>query len=413
MHKKPVAIVLGGTNPHIALVQSLKIRGYHTVLIDYFENPPAKRLADEHIRESTLDMDKVLEIATYYKASLVISTCLDQANVTACFVSEKLGLPVPYSYETALDVTNKILMKTKMLENGIPTAKCIFTKNFLIPSIPLKYPLVIKPADSNGSKGVKKITQKSELEKCLIDAMNISRTRSAIIEEFCEGIDVDVVCYIQNGKANILLLRQRYKVKDDSTSVMQYYRSLIPADISTGAKREIQRIADNIARAFNLDNTPMQIQVIVKDSIVNVIEFAPRVGGGLSFRTVKLKTSFDILESAIDSYTKKHTPLNIKRSNYLYSENNLYARAGVFGRIDGFEELRRDNIVIESYCYKSYGSDIGQDLTSNNRIGAFIVRANNRRSLFQKVETAIKRLEVYDVEDKPILRRDIYNSIAN
>ena len=58
---KPVAIVLAGTPPHTALIENLKRRGYYTILIDYFENPPAKKAADEHVRESTLDQEKVLE----------------------------------------------------------------------------------------------------------------------------------------------------------------------------------------------------------------------------------------------------------------------------------------------------------------------------------------------------------------
>ena len=63
MYFKPKAIVLGGTNPHIELIENLKRRGYYTVLVDYYENPPAKHAADQHIQESTLDLEKVLQIA--------------------------------------------------------------------------------------------------------------------------------------------------------------------------------------------------------------------------------------------------------------------------------------------------------------------------------------------------------------
>ena len=119
---KRVAIVLGGTVPHKYLINNLKERGFYTILIDYYSNPPAKTDADEHIQESTLDKEKVLEIAKNRNASLVISGCVDQANVTACYVSEKIGLHVPYSYETALRVTDKKLMKEGMVKAGIPTA---------------------------------------------------------------------------------------------------------------------------------------------------------------------------------------------------------------------------------------------------------------------------------------------------
>ena len=80
MENNPVAIVLGGTVPHCYLIQLLKKRGYHTVLVDYTQNPPAKEFADEHIKESTLDRDAVLSIARKRDAQLVISTNVDQAK---------------------------------------------------------------------------------------------------------------------------------------------------------------------------------------------------------------------------------------------------------------------------------------------------------------------------------------------
>jgi formate-dependent phosphoribosylglycinamide formyltransferase (GAR transformylase) len=78
MMANPVAIVLGGTSPHIELIKNLKNRGYYVILVDYYENPPAKICADEHLQESALDKDKVLEIAQRRKASLVLSCCVDK-----------------------------------------------------------------------------------------------------------------------------------------------------------------------------------------------------------------------------------------------------------------------------------------------------------------------------------------------
>lgn len=77
---RPVAIVLGGTVPHKELIEQLKKRGYFTILVDYLQNPPAKAVADIHIQESTLDKEKVLEIAKEYHASLTICGCVDQAR---------------------------------------------------------------------------------------------------------------------------------------------------------------------------------------------------------------------------------------------------------------------------------------------------------------------------------------------
>ena len=152
------AIVLGGTFPHRHLIQKLKDRGYYTILVDYYEAPIAKEVADKHIQASTLDKDEVVRIAKEESAELVISSCVDQANVTACYVGEKLGLPHPYSYQTSLNVTDKVAMKRIMVENDIPTSR-----HYIINSLQefqeysLSYPIIVKPADSNSSKGVRKL----------------------------------------------------------------------------------------------------------------------------------------------------------------------------------------------------------------------------------------------------------------
>ena len=194
MSNKPIAMVLGGTYPHRTLITNLQQRGYYTVLIDYLEKPPAKEVADEHVQESTLDKEKVLEIARDRDAKLVISTCIDQANVTVCYVAEKLGLPVPYSYETALSVTNKGLMKEGMIRHGIATSKYIFVKNIGdFDSAGLSFPVAVKPADSNSSKGVRKACDYGELSRFLDDALKISRSDEAIIEgEMANTLSKDV-----------------------------------------------------------------------------------------------------------------------------------------------------------------------------------------------------------------------------
>lgn len=179
MNNKPIAIVLGGTIPHIELIKNLKARGYYTALVDYAQNPVAKVFADEHILESSLDNEKVLEIAKNRKAQLVITTCSDQANVTACYVAEKLGLPAPYSYETALNVTDKEFMKNIMLKNDIPTARFVIVDK---PSANydfsfLKFPLIVKPVDLYGSKGVKITRDINELHRNIDYAKKLSRKK--------------------------------------------------------------------------------------------------------------------------------------------------------------------------------------------------------------------------------------------
>lgn len=116
-------IVLAGGADQIALISELKKRGCYVVLVDYFQNPPAKEYADIHVVASTLDDAKVKEIAQEYGADLICTACTDQALLTVAKVSEELNLPCYISYQTALNVTNKTYMKQRMAQCSIPTSR--------------------------------------------------------------------------------------------------------------------------------------------------------------------------------------------------------------------------------------------------------------------------------------------------
>lgn len=408
---KPIAIVLGGTFPHIKLIENLKKRGYYTLLVDYYENPCAKYAADEHLQESTLDLEKVVEIARERDAKLVISTCVDQANVTACYAAEKLGLPAPYSYETSLAVTNKGLMKDCMVQNGIPTSKYVFVKDLSgFESAGLSFPVAVKPADSNSSKGVRKACDLDELSRFLDEALIISRSDEAIIEEYKEGREIGVDCFVKDNDAVVIMTKERRKVvlQDKDDPVQQIYGCIWPADLTEKNRVDLQKIASQIAQAFNLNNTPLMIQVIVAGDEINVIEFGARIGGGESFRIIPLSTGFDIIDAAVESFLGGEVNLKYKRSEIFYAENFIYAKAGVFGSISGHEDLLKNGVIEYLDSIKLKGMPIGEEISSNNRIGVFAVKSCDQADLYQKLNAAIEHLEAYDIYGRPIMRKDIY-----
>lgn len=409
--EKPVAIVLGGTFPHRALLANLKRRGYHTILVDYYENPPAKEMADEHLQESTLDQDAVLEIARKRKADLVISTCIDQANVTACYVAEKLGLPAPYSYETSLSVTNKGLMKEIMVRNGIPTARHIFVKDMNgFEASGLHFPVAVKPADSNSSKGVRKACNREALRRFLDAALKVSRTDEAIIEEYKEGREIGVDCFIKAKEAVVIMIKERRKliIRGNEDAIQQICGCVWPAEINEKTHADFKAIATWIAHAFQLDNTPLMIQAIVNQDEINVIEFGARIGGGESFRIIPLSTGFDIINSAVDSFLGIQVDPICNKPSPFYAESFIYAKQGLFGSIDGHDGLLKTGVIEYLDANKTKGMSIGSELSSNNRVGVFAVKSERVEELYKKINTAIEQLEVYDVYGNPIMRKDIY-----
>lgn len=414
MQNKPVAIVLGGTYPHITLLKKLRKRGFYTILIDYYENPPAKFDADEYIQESTLEKEAVLKIAREKRAELVISTCIDQANVTACYVSEILGLSKPYSYETALSVTNKVLMKKKMIENDIPTSKFYhLSSSDSIDKLTLRFPLIVKPVDSNSSKGVRKVETKNDIKEYLNYALSISRDKKAIIEEYKTGKEIGIDCFIKDGEAHVLMVKERRKLPFKKSDTQQIFGCLWPDETYMNNLEDYKKIANSIASAFELDNTPLMIQAIINEDEINVIEFAPRVGGGESFRIIQLSTGFDIIEAAIDSFLKIDTQPIYQKPKDIFAENFIYTKSARFGKLSGYQDLLDKGVVEYVDAYKTSNMQIGNELSSNNRVGVFTVKGSTKKEIFDKIKVAVESIDVFDTDGNSIMRKDIYSTLES
>lgn len=410
--EKPVAIVLGGTNPHKELVLLLQKRGFFVVLIDYLLSPPAASISDYHLRESTLDKDKVLEVARTLNAQLVVALCIDQANVTACYVSEKLSLPCSYGYETALLISDKIEMKMKMAEVGIPTSNFISIQQDEPTEVErLKFPLVVKPSDSNGSKGVRVVDNKYELQEYLKEALVISRNGKAIVEEFLFGDELGVDCFIADGQAHIISTHKKRKPLLKNDTVIFSIGSISPALVSNQALENISAIATKIAIGFGLNNVPLLLQVMVSESSVQVIEFAPRIGGGLNFRKIPKYTGFDILEASLESWMGNVIIPVYSAPGNLYSENHLYTESGIFGRIEGIKELVENGTIVEFYPNKKTGDKILPGNASKDRAGSFIVEGKNIDEVKEKIQKSINSISVFDEQGQPLRFLQNYESL--
>ena len=245
-----------------------------------------------------------MTIAKERGASLVISTCIDQANSVCCYVAEKLGLPHPYSYETSLYVTNKGLMKSRMKEYDVPSSSYLLTKSVDgVDWNAVSFPCVVKPVDCNSSKGVHRADSIDEAKPFVAEALNLSQTGEAIIEGFCAGDEIQVDCVALEGDADVVMTRSKVKSPGRNEAVLNSYGSIVPAQISDKVLPKLKQIAVNIAKGFGLRNTPFFYQAIVSEEEVNVLEFAPRVGGGLSYYMIKNFVGFDAVEAAVDSFS--------------------------------------------------------------------------------------------------------------
>ena len=280
------ALVLCGGIPQIALIKELKSRGITTLLADMNENVPARSYADEFYKVSVLDEAGIRELAKEQQVDFLITVCADQVLQVVAKVSEDLNLPCYIDFATAENVSKKSYMKRIFRENGVPTSNYVIMDKFDQKKIKhLEFPLIVKPVDSYSSRGVCKVNSITELTAAFDVAVNISRSKNAIVEEFVEGDEISVDVYVENGKAHVLCLTNLYKIGEDGKFIIN--RSCIPAKVSDDIAAQIADTAQKIADAFELKDTPMLIQLISNGKKISVVEFCARTGGGIKFLMIK------------------------------------------------------------------------------------------------------------------------------
>lgn len=395
------AFVLGGTVPHAELIRKLRASGYYTILIDYTENPPAKAEADEHLKASTLNTEEVLELAQEYQIDLIISTCIDQANSTACYVAEKMKLPHPYSYLTSIDVTRKDLMKKIFKENQIPTSDF-----FILESVPdqepeLPFPLVVKPVDANSSKGVYKVTCLEEYLEKIKYSFEFSRIGKAIVEQFVCGTEIQVDCFANNGKAYVLMTRDKEDLQLEGKE-LQVAGFLIPGERCHYFQKELQSIAQKIVDAFQLKTTPFFYQAICNENGVSVLEFAPRIAGGTTYSMVEMYSGFPYLDAAIRSFLNQNVLVETEKNDMLYCTRFLYMKPGKFSCVQGIDTLLEENVIQYYFPFIEKGKNITGSLNSGNRVAAITVSGENQHDLKEKIEYALQKIAVIDYEGNDV-----------
>lgn len=401
------ALVLAGGLPQIALINDLKSRGITTVLADYFENPVAKPYADVFYQVSTLDLEAITRVAKEEKVDFLITVCTDQALLTVAKVSEELNLPCYIDYQTALNVTNKSYMKDIFKEKNISTAKFAVMGELCADEIKdLKYPLIVKPVDCNSSKGVIRVENLEELKSAFENAVKLSRTDTAIVEEFIDGPELSVDVYVEEGVAKVLSVSQLDKIPEKNKFVI--FRSKSPEYMSEELKEHIRLTAQQIADAFNLKNSPMLIQMISDGKKAYVLEFSARTGGGEKFIMIEKVSGFDIIGAVVDITLGQTPHISDKRPEaQLFATEFIYCKPGVFDHLENFEELKEQGVISDYYCFKSKGSEFDTIQNSGDRVGGFSIVGKTIEELNKKHNVAVSKLRVIDVNGQDMMRYDL------
>lgn len=401
------ALVLAGGLAQIELLRQLKERGITTVLADGNPNALARPYADIFYAIPIFDIEAVKETALKEQVDFLITVCADQVLLVVAQVSEMLGLPCYIDYQTARNVSDKTYMKRIFWDNNIPTSRYVEMDGLDWERIEaLRYPLVVKPVDAYSSRGVRKAANREELETYFREAAQISRTGGVIVEEFVAGAEISVDVYVENGEAKLLCVSNSEKIQDADRFII--FRGRYPVAATPELLEKIRRVAQQIADAFGLKDSPMLIQMISDGENVSVLEFCARTGGNMKYLLIRRSCGFDVIRAVIDLTLgeKPHVVMKEPEAKYIVNDF-IYCRPGEFARLEGFEEMLEEGTLTDYCPLRPVGFQVRGVSSSSDRIAGFTVTANSLEAFNEKHRKVVDFVRVLDTEGNDIMRHDL------
>lgn len=404
-------MILAGGNDQIALIKELRAyfdNEVEIILVDQSSDVRAIEYADKFLPISTMDKDLVLKAAKAENIDYILTACGDQPLSTMAYVSAQMNLPSYLTENEVRDLTNKLYMKDIMVQNGIPTAKYTFIGEIWDnASVDMfSYPLVVKPVDSNGSKGVKKVNSKDELEISIAEAFSYSLSKNVIIEEFKEGEELSIDVYVEGDQAKLLSVTSSKKIKRNTKSftiVQSYYP--VPQKYD---EKKVLEIIQQIVNVFKLRDTPLLVQMIVKDNEYNVVEFSARMGGGSKYKLIEVLSGVDIMKVYVEMVLGGKPKVKSQKMFQNAIMSYVYCIPGEFVNLENFDELHANKDIYDYFVYKMPNSIIDKSETSSDRVAGFLVVGNSEEEVQHKLTYANSKLKVLNKSGIDIMRHDLY-----
>lgn len=405
-------MVLGGGSCQMNLIERLKKQGDEVVLIDYLPDCPASSLSDTHLLISTFDTKSVLEAARKFEIEAIITLGTDQPVLTAAKVAEELDLPFYLTSEQALAATNKRVMKKMFTKNGIPTANYrLIKKDFEDRDIKdISFPVVLKPVDSQGQRGIYKLNSIEEIREHMADTLSFSREDKALLEEYYESDEITVNGWLSDGKLALLSVVDRVSMTAGAhigICIAHNFPSLHLKEYYD----EIQKLTEQIVSVFGFKNGPVYFQYLIGKDRIKVNEIAMRIGGAYEDITLLEITGFDVLKMLIDTVKGKSLSIdklqryNLVDSKIFLSTQMFFLKAGKIKKI--FYDkgaLKKCKVEIISISFK-IGETVGDIKNATARAGYFIVQGEDFEDMMHNVDAAYDEISILNENDENMVIR--------
>ena len=392
-------LLLGGSAQQIIAIETAKKMGYYTVVCDYLKDNPGQNYADKFYLESTTDKDKILEIAKKEKIDGIVAYASDPAAPTAAYVAEKLGLPTS-PYNSVKILSNKDLFRNFLKENGFNCPKMISVTRYedLVVKIKeLKLPVIIKPVDSSGSKGIRKIDNLNNLRIFFDNALKYSRSKRVIVEEMVETVGFPLAGdgFSVNGKLVFWAFSDDhfdYNSKNPLAPISETYPYIQPYSLQKKVVKEIQKLLDLLKMKTGAYNFEARID---KEENIYLMEVGPRNGGNGIPLITKYATGIDMLEYTIKgSLGEDCSSLIQKEVKGFWSTYMLHSNiSGVLKEVIIDENYKKQNLISLTLNYKC-GDKIGVFDGANGAIGTLLSKYTSYSEMMEKVYNLDKYVKI-------------------
>ncbi len=379
-------MLLGGLRYLLPVIEAAHRLGIHVITVDYLPDNIAHKYSDEYHNVSILDKDAVLALAKKCEIDGIMSFAVDPGVVTAAYVAEKLGLPFQGSYESVRILQDKSLFRNFLSDNGfnVPNARGYRDLDAALSDTAyFNWPVIVKPVDSAGSKGVSKVDEPSNLPDAISYALNESHCGEFIIEDFLEkeGDSSDTDSFTIDGKLVFCSFSdQKFDVSAENPYTPASYSW--PSRIPQWAQNELTSEIQRLVTLLNLKSGIYNIETrLCKNGKPYIMEVSPRGGGNRLAEMLKYATNQDLIENAVKAAVGQPIDcITAPQYDGHIAEIILHAdHDGCFQTVNIANEYQ--SYVIEQDIWVKRGEKVFGFSGANHAIGTLVLRFPSREVL--------------------------------
>lgn len=297
-------LLLGGSRYLLPAIKAAHDMGVYVITCDYLPHNYAHQFSDEYHNVSIIDQEAVLDLAQNLHIDGIMSYATDPGVVTAAYVAEKMHLPGNNPYKSVVILQNKGKFRKFLQENGfnVPKMKTFHSWNEVQSSLDeIEYPVIVKPTDSAGSKGVTRVDTEEQLESAVSYALDHSIGHECIVEQFIdkEGYSTDTDSFSINGKLVFFSLNDQWfddKAANKYTPAAYCWPSSMPSSAQKELHDEVQRLLEILHMGTSIYNIETRLG---KDGKPYIMEVSPRAGGNRLAEVLRYACGQDLIKASV------------------------------------------------------------------------------------------------------------------